>query len=310
MRILVTGGAGFIGSHVAQAYVKAGHEVAVVDNLSSGKRENLPPNCAFHEVDLLDESRLEALFKDFRPEVVSHHAAQVDVRLSWEEPIQDARINILGSLTLLRQMVKWGTNKIIYGSSGGAVYGEPVKLPVKEDDPVHPLSNYGVSKYAIELYIRSFQASADLRAVILRYPNVYGPRQDPAGEAGVVAVFSKLLLEGKRPRIFGDGAKTRDYVYVDDIVAANLRALDFECEGTFNLGWGKQVSDLEVFETVRGAAGVLVEPVFDQKRPGEIDHICLDATRARTILGWRPRVEFRQGVAQTVAFWRQKLASS
>lgn len=304
MRILVTGGAGFIGSHLAEAYLKAGHEVAVVDNLSTGKRHNLSPHWTFHESDLLDEPPLEALFKDFRPELVSHHAAQVNVRVSWEDPAEDARVNILGSLAVLRQMVKWGTPKMIYSSSGGAVYGEPTTLPVTEEDPIRPLSNYGVSKFAIELYIRSFQASADLSAVILRYPNVYGPRQDPAGEAGVVAIFSKLLLQGKRPRIFGDGRKTRDYVYVDDIVAANMRAHEPDCEGTFNLGWGKQVSDLEVFETVRGATGAQVEPVFDQKRPGEIDHICLDATRARATLGWQPVIPFEEGVRRTVQYWR------
>jgi len=309
MKILVTGGAGFIGSHVADAYLKAGHEVAVVDNLTTGKRETLPPSCTFQEIDLLDESRLEAFFKDFRPELVSHHAAQVDVRLSWEDPVSDARTNILGSLALLRQIVRWRTRKIIYSSSGGAVYGEPVNLPVKEDDAIHPLSNYGVSKYAIELYIRSFRASADLRAVVLRYPNVYGPRQDPAGEAGVVAIFSRQLLRGEQPRIFGDGAKTRDYVYVDDIVAANLRALEPDCEGTFNLGWGKQVSDLEVFNAVRAAVESRMEPIFDLKRPGEIDHICLDARRARAVLGWEPRIVFEEGVRRTVADWKRRLDS-
>jgi len=306
MKILVTGGAGFIGSHVADAYLKAGHEVAVVDNLTASKRENLPPSCTFQEIDLLDEPRLEAFFKDFRPELVSHHAALVDVRLSWEDPVSDARTNILGSLALLRQIVRWRTRKIIYSSSGGAVYGEPVNLPVKEDDAIHPLSNYGVSKYAIELYIRSFQASADLRAVILRYPNVYGPRQDPAGEAGVVAVFSRLLLQGERPRIFGDGTKTRDYLYIDDVIEANLLALQTSDDGVYNLGWGRQITDWEVFQAVRDAVGASVDPLFERKRPGEIDHICLDATRARTHLGWSPKLEFSDGVARTVAYWRCK----
>ena len=309
MRILVTGGAGFIGSHVAEAYLRAGHEVAVVDNLSTGKRENLPPGCVLHQLDLLEQPRLEALFKDFRPEVVSHHAAQVDVRLSWEDPVLDARTNVLGSLALLRQMVRWETPKLIFSSSGGAVYGEPAKLPVTEDHTVRPLSNYGVSKYAIELYIRSFQASANLRAVILRYPNVYGPRQDPAGEAGVVAVFSRLLLQGERPRIFGDGTKTRDYLYIEDVIEANLLALQASDDGVYNLGWGRQVTDWEVFQAVRDAVGANVDPVFEQKRPGEIDHICLDATRARTHLGWSPKLEFSDGVARTVAYWRRKIGS-
>lgn len=307
MRILVTGGAGFIGSHIADAYAKAGHQVAVLDNLSTGRRENVPPDCAFHERDLLDEQRLAALFQELRPQLVSHHAAQVNVRRSWEEPAEDARINILGSLAILRHIVNWKVPKIIYSSSGGAVYGEPSKLPVAEDHPAHPLSNYGVSKFAIELYLRSFQSSAGLRAVVFRYPNVYGPRQHPAGEAGVVAVFATQLLQGERPRIFGDGTKTRDYVYVGDIVAANLRALDANCQGTFNLGWGKQVSDLEVFETVRAAVGSNLEPIFDQKRPGEIDHICLDAARAEKGLGWRPGVPFAEGVRRTVQDWKERL---
>jgi len=307
MRILVTGGAGFIGSHVAEAYLRAGHEVAVVDNLSAGKRENLPPDCVLHQLDLLDESRLELVFKNFRPELVSHHAAQVNVRLSWEDPVLDARTNVLGSLALLRQMVRWETPKLIFSSSGGAVYGEPVKLPVTEDHPVRPLSNYGVSKYAIELYIRSFQASANLRAVILRYPNVYGPRQDPAGEAGVVAVFSRSLLQGEQPRIFGDGTKTRDYLYIEDVIEANLLALKASDDGVYNLGWGRQVTDWEVFQAVRDAVGASVDPLFERKRPGEIDHICLDALRARTALGWRPVVSFKEGVRRTIHYWKERL---
>ena len=310
MRILVTGGAGFIGSHVAEAYLKARHEVVVVDNLSNGSRENLSPGCSFCEIDLLDEEQLGTLFQEFQPQVVSHHAAQVNVRLSWERPVEDARINILGSLVLFRQMVNWGTPKIIFASSGGAVYGEPERLPVTEEDPIRPLSNYGVSKFAIELYLRSFKSTAGFSTVILRYPNVYGPRQTPAGEAGVVAVFTTQLLRGERPRIFGDGSKTRDYVYVDDIVAANLLALESQPEETFNLGWGKQVSDREVFETVCAAVGTRPQPIFDEKRPGEIDHICLDATHAKTKLGWQPRIDFREGVTRTVSFWQEKRGST
>lgn len=307
MRILVTGGAGFIGSHVGRAYVDAGHEVVVVDNLSTGKRENVPAKACFREIDLLEEGRLEEVFREFRPEVVNHHAAQVNVRLSWEDPKKDAQTNILGSLALLRQMVKWGIQKIIYSSSGGAIYGEPERLPVREDQPVRPLSNYGVSKYTVELYLQSFQASAGLHCVVLRYPNVYGPRQDPKGEAGVVAIFTNQLLRGERPVIFGDGSKTRDYVYVDDVVHANLLALEPNREGTFNLGWGTQVTDLEVYNAVCAAVGSRVEPILDHKRPGEIDHISLDASRAKIILGWQPRIEFLEGVTCTADFWREKL---
>jgi len=307
MRILVTGAAGFIGSYVAEAYRYAGHEVVGLDNLSTGKRENLPPDLPLWEIDLLDEARLEAAFRHFRPEIVNHHAAQVNVRHSWERPLEDARANILGSLGLFRQAVRWGANQIIYASSGGAIYGEPTQLPVSEEYPACPISNYGVSKYAAELYLQTFHAQTGVRYVIFRYPNVYGPRQDPAGEAGVVAIFASQLLRGIQPRIYGDGSKTRDYVYIEDIVAANLQVLGREFCGVFNLGWGREVTDLEVFHTVRAAVGASVDPVFDQKRPGEIDHICLDARRARDAFGWTPEVEFTEGVKRVVDYWKQQL---
>lgn len=307
MRILVTGAAGFIGSHVAEAYRAAGHDVIGLDNLSTGKRENLPPDFPLQEMDLLDEGGIEKLFREFQPEVVSHHAAQVNVRVSWDQPLDDARTNILGSLILLQQAVRGQARKVIYSSSGGAIYGEPTTLPVTEQYPPQPLSNYGVSKYTTELYLQAFHASSGLPYIILRYPNVYGPRQDPAGEAGVVAIFATQLLQETQPRIYGDGSKTRDYVYVDDIVDANLRVLQYEECGVFNLGWGREITDMDVFQTVRDAVGSAAEPRFDKKRPGEIDHICLDAARARNLLEWKPRIDFRTGVQQVVAYWRAKL---
>lgn len=310
MRILVTGAAGFIGSHVTEAFAKAGHEVVAVDNLSNGRHENLDAELPLEKVDLRDEDTLARLFKSFRPEAICHHAAQVNVRLSWEDPLGDAQTNILGSLSLLRHSVRWQVKKFVYSSSGGAVYGEPNLLPVKEDHAIFPLSNYGVSKYATELYLQAFHTSAGLKYVVLRYPNVYGPRQDPAGEAGVVAIFATQFLRGNQPRIFGDGSKTRDYVYVSDIVEANLRALDWQGCGVFNLGWGREITDLEVFHTVRDVVGVSVEPIFDEKRPGEIDHICLDASRARKVLGWKPRVEFEEGVKRVVAYWKERLGNA
>jgi UDP-glucose 4-epimerase len=310
MRILVTGAAGFIGSHVAEAFAQAGHEVVALDNLSNGRRENLDAELPFEKVDLRDEDTLGRLFKSFRPEVICHHAAQVNVRLSWEDPLDDAQTNILGSLSLLRQSVRWQVKKFLYSSSGGAVYGEPTSLPVREDHAIRPLSNYGVSKYAAELYLQAFHVSSGLQHVVLRYPNVYGPRQDPAGEAGVVAIFATQFLGGIQPRIFGNGGKTRDYVYISDIVDANLRGLDWKGCGVFNLGWGREITDLEVFHTVRDAVGVSVEPVFDEKRPGEIDHICLDASRAGELLGWRPCMEFEEGVKRVVAYWKDRLGKA
>ena len=307
MRILVTGAAGFIGSHVAEAYAQAGHEVVGLDNLSTGNRENLPAGIPLRNVDLTDEKALYGLFDEIHPEIVNHHAAQVNVRTSWEDPAHDARTNILGALNLLQSALKAGAGRFIYSSSGGAIYGEPEDLPVKEDCLPQPLSNYGVSKYAVELYLRSFAESSDLQYAILRYPNIYGPRQDPKGEAGVVAIFATQMLTGVQPRIFGDGSKTRDYLFVSDVVDANLRALDCDGNRIFNLGWGKEITDLEVFKTVREAVGSKVEPVFEAKRPGEIDRISTDAARARESLGWKPTVEFPAGVQQVVDYWKERL---
>ncbi len=304
MRILVTGAAGFIGSSVAQAYQSEGHEVIGVDNLSTGKRENLPPQFRLSEFDLAEERQVQELVRDFKPEAICHHAAQVNVRRSWEDPLADARSNILASLALLRAAVNvGGIRAFIYSSSGGAIYGEPERQPVREDHPARGLSNYGVSKYVVELYLAAYHANSGVRYVILRYPNVYGPRQDPAGEAGVVAIFTTQLLQGKRPVIFGDGSKTRDYVFIDDIVSANLLALRHDGLGVFNLGWGKQITDFQVFQAVREALSSKVEPIFDRKRSGEIDHICLDASRARQTLGWKPQVEFKEGVRRVVEYW-------
>ncbi|HXJ06007.1 MAG TPA: NAD-dependent epimerase/dehydratase family protein [Candidatus Acidoferrum sp.] len=308
MRILVTGAAGFIGSHIARAYSSQGHQVAGVDNLSTGKRENLPADFPLSMFDLSDDQQLQALLRDFRPEVISHHAAQVNVRRSWENPIADLRSNILASVTLFRIVSETVSRpRIIYSSSGGAIYGEPRRLPVKESHPVHPTSNYGVSKYAAELYLSAFQGNGLLRSVIFRYPNVFGPGQDPAGEAGVVAVFTNQLLRGIQPHIFGDGSKTRDYTYVDDVVDANLRALKFQGTGVFNLGCGKEISDREVFRAVRTAVGSKTEPIFEEKRPGEVDHICLDTRQVRQTLGWKPRVTFREGVKRVVNYWKQRI---
>lgn len=304
MRILITGAAGFIGSHVAEAYAHAGHQVLGVDNLSSGRPQNLPPAIPLEQIDILDEPLVKSLFHRFRPEVISHHAAQVNVRQSSQDPLDDARTNILGGLVVLGQALTSHVKKIIYSSSGGAIYGEAKSMPVTEEHPALPLSNYGVSKYALELYLRSLCATSGPPCVILRYPNIYGPRQDPAGEAGVVSIFTTQLLRGEQPRIFGEGSKTRDYVYISDIVQANVLAMNYNASGVFNLGWGKEISDIEVFETVRAAVGSRIQPIYELKRPGEVDHICLDASRARRLLGWAPKVPFAEGVRNTVAYWR------
>ncbi|OHB99009.1 MAG: UDP-glucose 4-epimerase, partial [Planctomycetes bacterium RIFCSPHIGHO2_12_42_15] len=230
----------------------------------------------------------------------------VNVRKSVEMPAYDANINILGSLNLCELSKKYQVKKFIYVSTGGAVYGEPKELPVKETCPVEPLSQYGVSKHTVEHYLSIFYKLYGLNFTILRYPNVYGPRQSPHGEAGVVAIFSELLLQNIRPTIFGDGSKTRDYVYVDDIINANMIVLNNVGNGEiYNLGWGKEISDLEVFHTVRKAIASNIEPIFGQKRPGEIDHISLDSSKAMEKLKWKPTVTFEEGIKLATQYYQK-----
>jgi len=306
MRILVSGGAGFIGSHVTDRFLADEHEVAVVDNLATGNRSNLNPRAQFFQVDICDHAALATVFASFRPEVVDHHAAHVDVRRSVLDPAHDARTNILGTLNLLELSRVHGVHKFIFISSGGAVYGEPSRLPVDESYPPAPLCPYGAAKRCGEIYVELYWRLHELDYTILRYPNVYGPRQNPKGEAGVVAIFSLQMLRGERPTIFGDGTKTRDYLYVSDVAEANAAALAAgeAGRGVFNLGWGREVSDLDIFEGVRRALSVQIEPRYDAKRPGEVEHICLDATRARAVLGWRPTVTLAEGLARCAAYYR------
>lgn len=307
MRILITGAAGFIGSHIAEAYHAAGHHVLGLDNLSTGRRDNLPAPVPFVPCDLLDDDTLAFIFNDFHPEVVSHHAAQANVRASWENPDHDARTNVTATLAVLRHCARTRVRRVIYASSGGAIYGDPSSLPVPEDHPARPLSNYGVTKYTGELYLRSFNASAGISTIALRYSNIFGPRQDPAGEAGVIAIFATELLQNRRPVIFGDGSKTRDYLYIDDAVRANLLALSYPRNGIFNVGSGTETADLEIFRAVRDALGSTLEPTFVERQPGEVKRISLDCSRARRELGWQPTVSFTDGLQLTTSYWRARL---
>jgi UDP-glucose 4-epimerase len=301
VKILVTGGAGFIGSHVVDGYLKEEHQVSVVDNLSTGKRENLNQGASFHQVDLCDAGALRAVFEREGPEIVNHHAAHADVRRAVEDPAHDARQNVLGTVNLLELCRVFSVRRIVCISTGGAVYGDPESLPAREDNPVRPLSPYGLSKYVAEKYVELYHRLHDLDYTILRYPNVYGPRQDPHGEAGVVAIFSEIIRAGRRPTIFGDGSKTRDYLFVQDVVRANLLVSgEAGSGGVFNLGWGEEVTDQEVFEAVREALGSDVEAVYADRRAGEVERISLDASKARQELGWRPEVSFKEGVRRTV----------
>jgi UDP-glucose 4-epimerase len=307
MKIVVTGGAGFIASHVVDRYLAEGHEVVIVDNLTTGLRENINPSARFYELDIRDEAEIEELFRREQPEVVNHHAAQIDVRKSTRVPIEDASINILGSLNMIQAAQRHGLRQFIYASTGGATYGEPQYMPVDEAHPAVPISQYGISKHTVEHYLYLYFLNHGLNSTILRYPNLYGPRQTPHGEAGVIAIFSGQLLRGERPTIFGDGTKTRDYLYIDDLVEANARVLGREGHDIFNLGTGIPTTDLAVFEAVRNAVGGDIEPIYGPPRLGEVQHIYLAAAKAERELGWRPRVPFAEGVRRSVDYYRRLL---
>jgi UDP-glucose 4-epimerase len=307
MRILVTGGAGFIGSNVVDGYLRCGHQVAIVDNLTTGFRHNVAAGAVFHQVDIRDGKAIQAIFDAFKPDVVNHHAAQMDVRRSTIEPVYDAECNILGSLNLILAAARSGVKRFVYASTGGAVYGSVPRsdLPVDEDHTIDPISQYGVSKHTVEHYLFVYHALSRLSFVVLRYPNVFGPRQTPHGEAGVVAIFAGRLMSSQPCTIFGNGGKTRDYVFVDDIVAANILATDSDFVGVLNLGSGIGTSDLEVFDAVSSAVGGEGRPVFAPGRPGEVEHIALAAGRAKATLNWEPKIGFREGVKRTVHHLRE-----
>jgi UDP-glucose 4-epimerase len=307
MKIVVTGGAGFIASHVVDRYLAEGHEVVIVDNLSTGYRENINPAARFYELDIRDEAGIEELFRREQPEAVNHHAAQMDVRKSTRVPIEDAAINILGSLNIILAAQRHGLRQFIYASTGGATYGEPQYMPVDEAHPANPISQYGISKHTVEHYLYLYFVNYGLNSTVLRYPNLYGPRQTPHGEAGVIAIFSGQLLRGEQPTIFGDGSKTRDYLFIDDLVDANARVLGREGHDIFNIGTGIPTTDLAVFETVRDAVGVDVEPIFGPPRLGEVQHVYLTAAKAERELGWRPQVPFAEGVRRSVEHYRHLL---
>jgi UDP-glucose 4-epimerase len=300
-RVLVTGGAGFIGSHIVDRLLAEGHSVCVVDNLSTGVPGNIPETAIFKQVDICDAALLEA-FQSFKPKFVFHLAAQMDVRRSVLEPDFDARVNVLGALNVLRAAVAVGARRLIYASTGGAVYGNPKKLPVTESYPPEPVSEYGASKLAFEHYLSVYGNRGEIEYVALRYPNVFGPRQRPDGEAGVIAIFTGLMLRGEQPKIFGDGKKTRDYLYVSDVVDANIEAMTGPAGVIANLGWGREVTDLEVYETVAAATGYKRPPAYSPARAGEVQRICLDAGLALRTWGWRPTVTLREGVDRVVAY--------
>jgi len=309
MKVLVTGGAGFIGSHIVDALIEQGHQVVVVDNLATGFSENINPSARFYEVNICDKE-LADIFEQERPEIVSHQAAQMVVARSVTEPIFDAQENILGSLNVILNCVRFGVKKIIYASSGRAVYGEPQYLPVDEKHPINPVSQYGISKHTVEHYLHLYGLQYGLNYVVLRYPNVYGLRQNPDGEAGVVAIFASQMLKGEQPTIYGSGDKTRDYTHVSDVVAANLLAMEQGDNDIYNIGTGVETSDKEMFDTLAKMFGYSENPRYAPVRPGEIYRICLDASKAQREMGWQARLSLKEGLLQTIGYYRTRFGQT
>ncbi len=303
MKILVTGGAGFIGSHIVDRLLEAGHEVAVVDNLMTGNRCNLNPNATFYKIDLLDV-KLAEVFDREKPEIVNHHAAQVDVRKAVANPFFDAQQNIMASLHLIELCRKNRVKKIIFASTGGAVYGEPLYLPVDENHSIRPLSPYGISKHTVERYLDFASVTFGLNYTVLRYANVYGPRQDAHGEAGVISIFATEMLNRKRPTIFGDGSSTRDYIFVEDVVHANLLALEAGNQQIYNVGTGRQTSLNDLFNGLKRVAGIEMEAIYAPARLGEVDRIALTNDKIKRDLGWMPSHHLEEGLEKTVRYYR------
>jgi UDP-glucose 4-epimerase len=303
MKILVTGGAGFIASHIVDKYIEAGHTVAVIDNLASGFKKNLNKKAKFYQVDIKNRKELEKVFKEFRPEVVNHHAAIAEVVKSLRDPIPTFETNVLGTANLallFGQYAKGSNKKFIFASTGGAIYGDPKKIPATEKTPEEPLSPYGLSKLLAEGMIKYYARTLDFPYFIFRYANVFGPRQNPKGEAGVVAIFGLLMKSNKQPIIFGDGSKVRDYVFVGDVARANLIALNKGRNETANLGQSKAITDKMIFDAVAKATNYKKAPKYKPFRKGEVEKITLNYSQAKKILGWEPKVGLEEGVKLAV----------
>lgn len=303
MKVLVTGGAGFIASHVADAYVERGHDVTIVDDLSSGRRENANPKAQLIVADLRNPATVDRL-RGRHFDIVNHHAAQIDVRVSVADPAADAELNVVATLRLFEAMRNDGVQKIIFASSGGATYGEPDYAPQDENHPTRPVSPYGCAKLAIDQYLYFYKTVYGLNSVSLRYGNVYGPRQRKDGEAGVIAIFAGAMLDAQTPRINGDGNQTRDYVSVHDVVRANMAASEADLEGVYNVGTGVETSVNELFEELRRAVGFDRDAEHGPAKPGEQMRSVLEATKLRTAGQLPPFVTLRDGIAETVAWLR------
>jgi len=311
MRIMVTGGAGFIGSHTVDALVATGqHQVSVLDDLSTGKRQQVNPAARFHHVDLRDAAALQRAIQTETPEVIYHLAAQMDVRRSVADPAFDAQVNLVGFLNLMESARRSGLKRVVFSSTGGAIYGEQEQFPCDESHPLRPVSPYGVAKSATESYLFFYRNEYKIDYVALRYGNVYGPRQDPHGEAGVVAIFCGRILENKACSIYGDGGQTRDYVFVGDVVRANIAALSANTVGAVNIGTGVETSVNELYAALASAAGTTLRPEYAAARGGEQRRSVISPARAGKVLGWRPETSIRDGLATTFGYFKERAASS
>jgi UDP-glucose 4-epimerase len=297
-RVMVTGGAGFIGSHVADAFLARDYEVVVIDDLSAGSEDNVPAAAEFERIDIVDEGALARVFSSFRPVAVCHLAAQASVTVSVESPEHDLSVNVRGTFNVL-QAAKNAGAPVVFASTGGALYGENAPIPSPETTSPEPLAPYGASKLAGEAYVATWGRLHSLPNVVLRLGNVYGPRQSPHGEAGVVAIFSDRLRQGLAPVVYGDGRQTRDYIYVSDVASAFVLASEGGRPSTFNVGWGRESSVLDLLEVLQGVAPARVEPSFEPLRAGELTRSALDSTRLHSTLGWEPRVGLQEGLVST-----------
>jgi len=303
MKILITGGAGFIASHIVDAYINAGHNVAIVDNLSTGFERNVNPKATFFNIDIRSEE-LQSVFAEFRPDVVNHHAAQMDVRKSVANPTFDAEINILGGINLLECCKEYSVKKFIFASTGGAIYGEQDYFPADEQHPQRPLSPYGIAKLTTEKYLFYYKEVFGLNYTALRYANVYGPRQSTMGEAGVVAIFASKMLNGEQPIINGDGMQTRDYVFVEDVVQANLLALNDNVSTEYNIGTGIETNVNELFHTIRKLCNSNATEKHGEAKAGEQKRSVLSTIKISSALGWKQKVNLEEGLKRTVEYFR------
>lgn len=306
MKILVTGGAGFVGSHITDTLIEKGHEVLIIDNLSTGQEENVNKNARFIKADINDFETVENIFSKEKPEIIYHLAAQIDVRKSVEDPISDARTNILGSFNLVNLSHRYGIKKFIFSSTGGAIYGDTDNRPTKEDHPEFPLSPYGIAKLSTDKFLNFYYEVYGLKFVSLRYANVYGPRQNPHGEAGVVAIFLNKMVKGENPVINGDGTQTRDYVFVGDVVRANLMALEnMEITGVFNVGTSKETSVKELFSEINSHFDGMFKENYGPAKLGEQKTSCLSFEKIKKVMGWSPEVDFKDGIRKTHQWFKE-----